>query len=571
MGKITTKVDARPQNTTWTPQNPATQETLADILSALQGTLTVTGGGGGVEYTEDAPAAADPVGGAVILIRKDTPATQVSLDGDNVAQRGTNYGAAYVQLVTSAGAFIDSVGGGTQYADGAVRGTATGTIAMGDDGTNIQSLHCDSSGDLQIDVLTMPTVAVTGTFYQATQPISAASLPLPTGASTAAKQPALGTAGTASTDVITVQGIASMTALKVDGSAVTQPVSGTFYQATQPVSIASMPSTPVTGTFYQATQPVSLASVPSHAVTNAGTFAVQAAEADGANVTLGAKADAKSTATDTTAITIMQVLKQISASVQAPPSQAVTNAGTFAVQATLQAGTAEIGKLAAGVAEIGNVKNSGTFATQATLQTGSAAIGKLAANSGVDIGDVDITSIIPGTGATNLGKAEDAAHASGDTGVAMLAVRDDTIGVLSGAENDYEPLHTNENGALWVEQDVSTKGGWSVGNFTSGDTYTALTATAQVLKASAGKFGGYYIYNPNAAATYVHIYNIAAASVTVGTSTAIMTFCIPASSAANLEMNKGIAFGTAMSIAATTTGGGNTAPTTALECLIWYK
>lgn len=49
--------------------------------------------------------------------------------------------------------------------------------------------------------------------------------------------------------------------------------------------------------------------------------------ADGAAVTLGAKADAKSTATDTTAVTAMQVLKQISASVQSPPSQAVT--GTF--------------------------------------------------------------------------------------------------------------------------------------------------------------------------------------------------------------------------------------------------
>lgn len=60
-----------------------------------------------------------------------------------------------------------------------------------------------------------------------TQPVSAASLPLPTGAATAAKQPALGTAGTASADVISVQGVASMTALKVDGSAVTQPVSGT--------------------------------------------------------------------------------------------------------------------------------------------------------------------------------------------------------------------------------------------------------------------------------------------------------------------------------------------------------
>ncbi len=69
----------------------------------------------------------------------------------------------------------------------------------------------------------------------------AAPLPLPTGASTSAKQPALGTSGTASADVITVQGIAGMTAVKVDGSAVTQPVSGTFWQATQPVSAASLP------------------------------------------------------------------------------------------------------------------------------------------------------------------------------------------------------------------------------------------------------------------------------------------------------------------------------------------
>jgi len=62
---------------------------------------------------------------------------------------------------------------------------------------------------------------------QTAVPMSAASLPLPTGAATAAKQPALGVAGTASADVITVQGIASMTALKIDGSATTQPISGT--------------------------------------------------------------------------------------------------------------------------------------------------------------------------------------------------------------------------------------------------------------------------------------------------------------------------------------------------------
>ncbi len=58
--------------------------------------------------------------------------------------------------------------------------------------------------------------------------------------------------------------------------------------------------------------------------------------ADGADITLGAKADAKSTATDTTPISAISVLKQISASCQAPPSSAVTNAGTFAVQLAAQ-------------------------------------------------------------------------------------------------------------------------------------------------------------------------------------------------------------------------------------------
>ena len=57
------------------------------------------------EYIEDAAADADPTGTTTILVRDDTPGTQVSLDGDNVAQRGTNYGAAYVQVVDSSGNF----------------------------------------------------------------------------------------------------------------------------------------------------------------------------------------------------------------------------------------------------------------------------------------------------------------------------------------------------------------------------------------------------------------------------------------------------------------------------------
>lgn len=62
------------------------------------------------------------------------------------------------------------------------------------------------------------------------------------------------------------------------GSAAVVTVQGDAAGTAVPVSGTFWQATqPVSGTFYQATQPVSLASVPSHAVTNAGTFAVQAA------------------------------------------------------------------------------------------------------------------------------------------------------------------------------------------------------------------------------------------------------------------------------------------------------
>lgn len=77
------------------------------------------------------------------------------------------------------------------------------------------------------------------------------------------------------------------------------------------------------------------------------------------------------------------------------------------------------------------------------------AIAKLAANSGVDIGDVDVTSIVPGAGATNIGKAEDAVHSSGDVGVMALGVQKATAAAL-GAEGDYEPLQVDASGRLWT-------------------------------------------------------------------------------------------------------------------------
>ena len=159
-----------------------------------------------------------------------------------------------------------------------------------------------------------------------------------------------GTAGSAASGVATVQGIASMTPLLVNpGTAANWNTTwggGTLgamaNYGTSPGAVlvpgvnAYVTNTVgVTGTFYQATQPVSIASaqVASGAYAS-GAFA-SGAISDGAQVTLGSKADAKSTATDATAVTVMSVLKEISAMEQAPASRAVTNAGTFAVQATI--------------------------------------------------------------------------------------------------------------------------------------------------------------------------------------------------------------------------------------------
>lgn len=121
------------------------------------------------------------------------------------------------------------------------------------------------------------------------------------------------------------------------------------------------------------------------------------------------------------------------------------------------------------------------------LPAGSNAIGKLAANSGVDIGDMDVTSIIPGTGATNLGKAEDAAHSSGDTGVMGLAVRRDADTTLVGTDGDYAPLQVNAAGSLKVAITAGAgSGGTSIADGASftRDT-TSLTPVGGVVESSA--------------------------------------------------------------------------------------
>jgi len=205
--------------------------------------------------------------------------------------------------------------------------------------------------------------------------------------------------------------------------------------------------------------------------------------------------------------------------------------------------------------------NTGAVTISSALPAGTNGIGKLTANSGVDIGDVDITSIVPGTGATSLGKAEDAVHASADTGVAVWTRRIDTVASSAGTSGDYATLNTDSIGRVHAR-------------LTSNDSRhftAALSTTVTSVKAAAGVLAGWYIFNPNAATAYVQIFNTASGSVTLGTTPPVMSLGIPAGGAANLSLPKGIPFSTAISIASTTTATGSAANSSGLPVNFWYE
>ena len=114
----------------------------ATLVSATDGLPVniVAGSAAGTEYTEDAVAAADPVGGAMILVRRDTPsATEVSADGDNVAAKGNSAGAQYVELLAG----VAKIGG--DAANG-----------LDVDVTRLPALVAGTANIGDVDVLTVP-------------------------------------------------------------------------------------------------------------------------------------------------------------------------------------------------------------------------------------------------------------------------------------------------------------------------------------------------------------------------------------------------------------------------------
>lgn len=144
------------------------------------------------------------------------------------------------------------------------------------------------------------------------------------------------------------------------------------------------------------------------------------------------------------------------------------------------------------------------------LPTGTNSIGK--------VSDIT-TSVVPGIAATNLGKAEDAAHTTGDTGVFMLGVRNDTSTAFSGTDLDYTPIATDSAGTQYVVQKSSTA---TLSNVASSATSVTILAANTARK-------GAQIYNDSTQILYVKF----------GTTASTSSFTVPLAAATYYELPAG--------------------------------
>lgn len=153
-------------------------------------------------------------------------------------------------------------------------------------------------------------------------------------------------------------------------------------------------------------------------------------------------------------------------------------------------------------------------------------------------------------------------------GIGMVA--DDTS-TDSVNEGDIGMPRMTLDRKVVVHTQPNATGGWLTKSCSSCDGSTALTNSAQVIKATAGSLGGWDLYNPNTVPAYIQFYNTAAASVTVGTTNPQFMITLGPGVSRNVEFSQGIAFTNAgWSVAATSTAGGNGALTTAIDATFFY-
>ena len=107
--------------------------------------------------------------------------------------------------------------------------------------------------------------------------------------------------------------------------------------------------------------------------------------------------------------------------------------------------------------------------------------------------------------------------------------------------------------------------GWTKG------TTPSLTNTPVNIKTAYGQLASLTAYNPNASAAYIQVFDALAANVTVGTTTPVFVFPLAQTSSLTMNMStNGLQFSNAISMAATTTATGGTAPGSALTVSYAY-
>lgn len=228
---------------------------------------TISGGNAAASATGAAvPASADYIG--------------VNIGGNLVGVTGfslTGSKAAAVAIVDGSGNQITSFGGGTQFADNAASGaTPTGTLSMGWDSVNskIRALKVDASQNLDVNVQAIGTVTVTGTITVGNASLAVTQSTSPwvvaggnAAGSTSIANPVIGGGsdygGTPKTQTLKVD---SSGQIYIGNASIA--VTGTFFQATQPVSIAATVAenlTQVAGTNLGATAVVNFGTAPAAA------------------------------------------------------------------------------------------------------------------------------------------------------------------------------------------------------------------------------------------------------------------------------------------------------------------
>ncbi len=188
------------------------------------------------------------------------------------------------------------------------------------------------------------------------------------------------------------------------------------------------------------------------------------------------------------------------------------------------------------------------------------------------------------TGTVTTGAEYDVDDPSGatDTGLAILAIRDDILSTLTPIEGDYVRLRVDSKGAL---HSILAAGTATIGNVgleaiatIGSDTLFDSDGnnTAQVIKTSAGTLYGLEVSNPNSADAFIQLFDLATGSVTVGTTTPKISFFVPAGDGTlDGAMDKmfpvPMKFTTAITYACTTTTTGNTDPTIGLIVNAYFK